>query len=63
MLNETLVVLATEFGRTPEINQNDGRDHHPAGFSCVLAGGGIRAVRCMAARMNAETRRSKQRRP
>jgi Protein of unknown function (DUF1501) len=42
MLNETLVVLATEFGRTPEINVNDGRDHHPAGFSCVLAGGGIR---------------------
>ncbi|TDU72862.1 uncharacterized protein (DUF1501 family) [Prosthecobacter fusiformis] len=42
MLNETLVVLATEFGRTPEINANDGRDHHPAGFSCVMAGGGIR---------------------
>jgi hypothetical protein len=42
MLNETLVVLATEFGRTPEINVNDGRDHHPSGFSCVLAGGGIR---------------------
>jgi hypothetical protein len=42
MLNETLVVLATEFGRTPEINVNDGRDHHPTGFSCVLAGGGIR---------------------
>lgn len=42
MLAETLVVLATEFGRTPEINQNDGRDHHPAGFSCVLAGGGVR---------------------
>lgn len=42
LLNETLVVLATEFGRTPEVNQNDGRDHHPAGFTCVLAGGGIR---------------------
>ncbi len=42
MLNETLVVLATEFGRTPEINQNDGRDHHPAGFSCVMAGGGVK---------------------
>ncbi|GAA5147053.1 DUF1501 domain-containing protein [Prosthecobacter algae] len=42
MLNDTLIVLATEFGRTPEINTNDGRDHHPAGFSCVLAGGGIR---------------------
>ncbi|MEQ1751731.1 MAG: DUF1501 domain-containing protein [Prosthecobacter sp.] len=42
MLNETLVVLATEFGRTPEVNANDGRDHHPTGFTCVLAGGGIR---------------------
>jgi hypothetical protein len=42
MLEETLVVLATEFGRTPEINNNDGRDHHPKAFSCVLAGGGIR---------------------
>ncbi len=42
LLNDTLVVLATEFGRTPDINQNDGRDHHPAGFSCVMAGGGIK---------------------
>lgn len=42
LLSETLVVLTTEFGRTPDINANDGRDHHPAGFSCVLAGGGIR---------------------
>lgn len=42
LLEETLVVLATEFGRTPEVNTNEGRDHHPAGFSCVLAGGGIR---------------------
>lgn len=42
LLEETLVVLATEFGRTPEINVNDGRDHHAPGFSCVLAGGGIR---------------------
>lgn len=42
MLDETMVVLATEFGRTPEINGNDGRDHSPTAFSCVLAGGGIR---------------------
>lgn len=42
LLQETLVVLATEFGRTPEINANDGRDHHAPGFSCVLAGGGVR---------------------
>ena len=42
MLEDTLVVLATEFGRTPRINQNAGRDHFPAAFSCVLAGGGIK---------------------
>jgi Protein of unknown function (DUF1501) len=42
LLNETLVVLTTEFGRSPEINGNAGRDHHPAAFSSVLAGGGIR---------------------
>ena len=42
LLDDTLVVLATEFGRTPEINTNEGRDHHPKAFSCVLAGGGIR---------------------
>ena len=42
MLNETLVVLATEFGRTPAINQNDGRDHHPKAFTCLMAGGGVR---------------------
>lgn len=42
LLDDTLVVLATEFGRTPEINQNEGRDHHPQSFSCLLAGGGIR---------------------
>jgi hypothetical protein len=41
LLDETLVVLCSEFGRTPEINQNDGRDHHPQAFSTVLAGGGI----------------------
>ncbi len=42
MLKDTLVVLATEFGRTPEINANDGRDHHAPGFTCLMAGGGIR---------------------
>ena len=42
MLDDTLVVLATEFGRTPEINANEGRDHHPQAFSCLLAGGGVR---------------------
>ncbi|MDP6443316.1 MAG: DUF1501 domain-containing protein [Pirellulaceae bacterium] len=42
LLSRTLVVIATEFGRTPKINQNVGRDHHPAVFSAMLAGGGIR---------------------
>ncbi len=41
LLDETLVVLTTEFGRSPKINYNAGRDHHPAVFSSVLAGGGI----------------------
>ena len=41
MLDETLVVLGTEFGRTP-MAQSDGRDHHLAGFSMWLAGGGIK---------------------
>lgn len=45
LLDDTLIVLATEFGRTPEINQNEGRDHHPQSFSCVMAGGGIRGGR------------------
>jgi len=42
LLDETLVVWATEFGRTPGSERKDGRDHHPFGFSCWLAGGGIR---------------------
>jgi len=42
LLSETLVVLQTEFGRSPKINENAGRDHHPGAFSCVLAGAGIR---------------------
>jgi hypothetical protein len=41
LLDETLVVIGTEFGRSPEINGNAGRNHHPAAFTCILAGGGI----------------------
>jgi hypothetical protein len=41
LLGETVVAVATEFGRTPKINENAGRDHHPGSFSCLLAGGGI----------------------
>jgi hypothetical protein len=42
MLDETLVVWATEFGRTPGAEQSDGRDHHPYGFSVWMAGGGLK---------------------
>ena len=42
LLEETVVVLATEFGRTPGSQSGNGRDHHPYGFSVCLAGGGIR---------------------
>lgn len=42
LLEETLVVFATEFGRTPGSQGTDGRDHHPYGFSVWMAGGGIR---------------------
>jgi hypothetical protein len=42
LLDETIVVFATEFGRTPGTQGADGRDHHPFGFSAWLAGGGIR---------------------
>ncbi len=42
LLDETLVVWASEFGRTPGSQHSDGRDHHPYGFTVWLAGGGIK---------------------
>ncbi len=42
LLDETLVVLATEFGRTSKINSRKGRDHQPAAFTTLLAGGGVK---------------------
>ena len=42
MLNETLVMVTTEFGRTPKINSNAGRDHWPQVFSIAMAGGGVK---------------------
>ncbi len=42
MLDETLVVWATEFGRTPDTGNGDGRDHHETGFTIWMAGGGVR---------------------
>jgi uncharacterized protein (DUF1501 family) len=43
MLNETLVLVNAEFGRTPAINKNAGRDHWPFVYSLALAGAGIAA--------------------
>ncbi|MFO0878169.1 MAG: DUF1501 domain-containing protein [Gemmataceae bacterium] len=43
LLDDTLVVFATEFGRTPGSQGSDGRDHHIYGFSVWLAGGGIKS--------------------
>lgn len=42
LLNDTLVIFGTEFGRTPAAQGTDGRDHHPHAFSMWLAGGGVR---------------------
>lgn len=43
LLRETMVVVATEFGRTPDITKdNNGRNHYPKAFSALLAGGGVR---------------------
>ncbi len=42
LLDSTLVMVSSEFGRTPRINANAGRDHWPKVFSVVLAGGGIK---------------------
>ncbi len=41
LLESTLVILATEFGRTVKINKDAGRDHWPKAFSIMMAGGGI----------------------
>ncbi|MGY8769687.1 MAG: DUF1501 domain-containing protein [Pirellulales bacterium] len=42
LLDETLVMVSSEFGRTPKINKTAGRDHWPKVFSVALAGGGIK---------------------
>lgn len=42
LLESTIVVFASEFGRTPGTQGTDGRDHHIYGFSVWMAGGGIR---------------------
>ena len=42
LLDKTLIVIATEFGRPPEFDSGGGRGHQPGAFTCVLAGGGLR---------------------
>src|SRR6185436_12147117 len=42
LLDRTLILCMGEFGRTPKISGDDGRDHHPAAFSAIVAGGGLR---------------------
>lgn len=42
LLDSTVVLCISEFGRTPQINPAGGRDHWPHWFSCVVAGGGFR---------------------
>jgi hypothetical protein len=42
LLDETLVVWSTEFGRTPEVQNKNGRGHHPQGYTFWMAGGGVK---------------------
>ncbi len=42
MLKDTLIVWGGEFGRTPAVKKNDGRDHNSTGFSMWMAGGGVK---------------------
>jgi uncharacterized protein (DUF1501 family) len=42
MLDRTIVMVSSEFGRTPKINASNGRDHYPRVFSVALAGGGFK---------------------
>ena len=59
LLDETMVVLTTEFGRTPRINGRGGRDHFPKAFSIMMAGGGVQGGKVIgktdAAASNIET--------
>ena len=42
LLDSTLIAIVTEFGRTPKINVNTGRDHYPRAYSTVLIGAGVK---------------------
>jgi hypothetical protein len=43
LLQDTLVIWGGEFGRTPTAENNDGREHHPFGFTMWMAGGGVKS--------------------
>lgn len=43
LYDDTILLVGTEFGRTPELNLTEGRDHWPHGFSVLLGGGGLRS--------------------
>ena len=49
MLDKTLVVVTGEFGRTPRINKNAGRDHWGPSFTVLLGGGGVKGGRVIGA--------------
>ena len=49
MLDSTLVLCMGEFGRTPKINKDNGRDHYPRAWSVMMAGGGIQGGRVIGA--------------
>ena len=61
MLDSTLVLVTTEFGRTPKINGTGGRDHYPKVFSIVMAGGGMKKGRCTGQPTRREASRKKTR--
>lgn len=42
LYDDTILLVGTEFGRTPKLNLTEGRDHWPHGFSVLLGGGGLR---------------------
>jgi uncharacterized protein (DUF1501 family) len=49
LLGQTLVLCLGEFGRTPKINEQNGRDHWSDAFSAVVAGGGVRGGQVLGA--------------
>ena len=55
LLETTLIVWMGEFGRTPRINRNTGRDHFPAAWTTVLSGGGIRGGQAVGKTSNSGT--------